>query len=587
MANLATPDTAAITPILSRLKSGEIRHVDLKALDLFGRWRHITLPAHEVDEETFRKGVAFDGSSFPGYRSIEESDMLMLPDPETAFVDPFSGAATLSLLTDIYEPNGARYGRDPRGVAQRAAAYLRATGVADTAYFGPELEFFIFDTVAFGVAPHDTFYAIDSGEGWWTTGREGEQHGYQVRLKQGYAPLPPHDATYPVRAEIVRHLQEQGIRVEMHHHEVATAGQAEIDLRFNTLKRQADTVMLYKYTVKNTARRYGKTATFMPKPLFGDNGSGMHVHQSLWQGGRPLFFDPEGYAQLSKLALSYIAGVLYHAPALLAFTNPTTNSYRRLVPGYEAPVNIVFSKGNRSAAVRIPITSDPKAKRIEFRTPDPSCNPYLAFAAVLLAGLDGIKRGLNPVDLGFGPVDKNIYELSEEERQGIQSVPGSLDEALAALERDHDFLLAGGVFTEDLLDAWCTYKRREESDAVRLRPHPPGVGAGTALDSGSATPNEVAHDAAPAAAGRAAAAPGCESRGPARGIRRDRGPSVRGAQPPKAAAAGPTVERAALCLYISTHTVGDGGMGDRHPRSREGAPCPHASLQFRPPSVVA
>jgi glutamine synthetase len=458
--------------VLTTIQERSIEVVDLRIVDLFGMWHHFTIPVSEVDEAFFEHGVPFDGSSLRGFRTIDQSDMVMLPDPSTAHVDPFAPVPTLAMVCDVREPGLAPYDRDPRTVAARAEAYLAQSGIADTSYWGPELEFFIFDTVAFGVAPHDTFYAIDSGEGWWTTGREGEQHGYQVRLKQGYAPLPPHDATYPVRAEIVRHLQEQGIRVEMHHHEVATAGQAEIDLRFNTLKRQADTVMLYKYTVKNTARRYGKTATFMPKPLFGDNGSGMHVHQSLWQGGRPLFFDPEGYAQLSKLALSYIAGVLYHAPALLAFTNPTTNSYRRLVPGYEAPVNIVFSKGNRSAAVRIPITSDPKAKRIEFRTPDPSCNPYLAFAAVLLAGLDGIKRGLNPVDLGFGPVDKNIYELSEEERQGIQSVPGSLDEALAALERDHDFLLAGGVFTEDLLDAWCTYKRREESDAVRLRPHP-------------------------------------------------------------------------------------------------------------------
>jgi glutamine synthetase len=458
--------------ILSLIQERGIEMVDLRVVDLPGTWHHFTVPVSEVDHTFFERGVPFDGSSLRGFRSIDQSDMVALPDPATAVVDPFAPVPTLSIICDVREPGLNTYDRDPRTIAARAEDYLQRSGVADTSYWGPELEFFVFDGVTFGVQQNRAFYSIESGEGWWATGAEGEQSGYQVRPKQGYAPLPPSDATYALRTDIVRTLQQQGIRVEMHHHEVATGGQQEIDLRFNTLKRQADTVMLYKYTVKNTARRHGKTATFMPKPLFGDNGSGMHVHQSLWLNGRPLFFDAEGYGGLSRLGLSYLAGILSHAPALLAFTNPTTNSYRRLVPGYEAPVNIVFSKGNRSAAIRIPITDDPKAKRIEFRTPDPTANPYLAFAAVLMAGLDGVRRGLNPTDLGFGPIDKNIYELSAEERGDIASVPGSLDEALSALEKDHDFLLTGGVFSEDLLATWCDYKRKEEVDALRLRPHP-------------------------------------------------------------------------------------------------------------------
>lgn len=449
-----------------------VEMVDLRIVDVPGAWQHFTVPVSEVDEGFFASGVPFDGSSLRGFRSIEQSDMVVLPDTESAILDPFAPVPTVSMICDVREPGLLPYNRDPRTVAGLAEQYLKESGIADTSFWGPELEFFVFDAVRFGVHQNHAFYALDSGEGFWNTGADGEQHGYQVRPKQGYAPVPPTDATYALRTDIVRMLQRQGIRVEMHHHEVATGGQQEIDLRFNTLRRQADTVMLYKYTVKNTARRHGKTATFMPKPMFGDNGSGMHVHQSLWSGGRPLFFQADGYAGLSETALSYIAGILSHAPALLAFTNPTTNSYKRLVPGYEAPVNIVFSGGNRSAAIRVPVTNDPKAKRIEFRTPDPSANPYLAFSAVLMAGLDGVQRKLDPSKLGFGPLDKNIYQLSDEEREGIQSVPGSLEDALASLEADHDFLLKGGVFTEDLLQAWVSLKRENELDAVRLRPHP-------------------------------------------------------------------------------------------------------------------
>jgi glutamine synthetase len=446
--------------------------VDLRIIDLPGTWQHFTVPVSEVDAAFFEAGVPFDGSSLRGFRGIEHSDMVILPDPATAVVDPFAPVPTLALVGFTREPGLTPYDRDPRTIAARAEAYLQASGIADTSYWGPELEFFLFDAVRFGVDQHAAHYAIDSAEGFWATGAGGAEHGYQVRPKTGYAPVPPTDATLAVRTDIVRHLQAQGVRVEMHHHEVATAGQQEIDLRFNTLVRQADTVMLYKYTVKNTALRHGKTATFMPKPLFGDNGSGMHVHQSLWKGGQPLFYQAGAYAGLSDLALSYLAGILAHAPALLAFTNPTTNSYKRLVPGYEAPVNLVFSQGNRSAAIRVPVTDRPAAKRIEFRTPDPSCNPYLAFAAILLAGLDGIRRRLDPRALGFGPLDKNIYHLSDAERASIQSVPGSLEEALRHLEADHDFLLAGGVFTEDVLQAWVDYKRTTEVDPVRLRPHP-------------------------------------------------------------------------------------------------------------------
>jgi glutamine synthetase len=459
--------------VLKLIEERSIEMIDLRIVDLPGTWHHFTVPVSEVDSaEWFLQGVPFDGSSLRGFRSIDQSDMVVLPDPSTAVVDPFSTVPTLTMVCDVREPGLLPYNRDPRTIAANAEAYLAQSGIADTSYWGPELEFFVFDSVTFRNEQHRASYELESGEAWWNTGRRGEQHGYQVRPKQGYAPLPPHDSTYALRTDAVRYLQQQNIRVEMHHHEVATAGQQEIDLRFNTLKRQADTVMFYKYTIKNTARQYGKTATFMPKPLFGDNGSGMHVHQSLWKSGIPLFHEAGAYGNLSALGHSYLAGVLLHAPALLAFTNPTVNSYKRLVPGYEAPVNIVFSLGNRSAAIRLPVTNDPKAQRIEFRTPDPTANPYLAFAAILMAGLDGVKRGLNPSDLGYGPLDKNIYDLSAAERAGIASVPGDLEESLQALEADHDFLLQGGVFTEDLIAAWCEYKRDGEIGAIRLRPHP-------------------------------------------------------------------------------------------------------------------
>lgn len=457
--------------VLTLMQDNAIEMLDLRIVDLMGRWHHFTLPASEVGEDTFNEGVPFDGSSMVGFRSIDQSDMLILPDPATAIVDPFAPVPTLAVIGDVTEPNRRPFTRDPRSVAARAEAYLTASGIADLSYWGPELEFFLFDGVRYGISQHEAFYTLESSEGSWSS-RDGARAGYEVRPKGGYAPLPPTDSTYPVRSEIVQWLIRQGVRVEMHHHEVATAGQQEIDLRYQTLKKQADTVMIYKYTVKNTAARHGKTATFMPKPLFGDNGSGMHVHQSLWRGGQPLFHDAEGYGGLSAMALSYLAGILEHAPALLAFTNPTINSYKRLVPGYEAPVNLVFSLGNRSAAVRIPVTKVPAAKRVEFRTPDPTANPYLAFSAILMAGIDGVRRGLDPTALGFGPVDKNIYELSANERDNIASVPASLAEALDALERDHNFLLAGGVFTEDLLSAWVDAKRRLEVAPFALHPHP-------------------------------------------------------------------------------------------------------------------
>jgi glutamine synthetase len=471
MANLATPETAALTPVLSRLKSGEIRHVDLKALDLFGRWRHITLPAHEVDEETFRKGVAFDGSSFPGYRSIEESDMLMLPDPETAFVDPFAGQATLSLLTDIYEPSGRRYARDPRGVAQRAAAYVRATGVADTAYFGPELEFFVFDGVRFHLGQNASSYAIDSAEAEWAA-NEPDALGQAFQAKGAYFATAPQDRSGPLRNAMADALEAAGIVVERHHHEVGGPGQGEMNIRFAELVGAGDNVLKVKYLIRNVAHSHGRTATFMPKPVFGENGSGMHVHQSLFLAGKNRFFDADGYAGLSALARSYIAGILSHGPALVALTNPTTNSYKRLVPGYEAPIYLAFSSANRSAAIRVPVgVRDDRGARIEFRTPDASCNPYLAFAAVVMAGLDGIERGLEPERLGFGPVEKDIYHLPPAEAARLRQVPGSLAESLSALEADHDFLLKGGVFDEDLIATWIREKR-EEARRIGMRPTP-------------------------------------------------------------------------------------------------------------------
>jgi glutamine synthetase len=460
--------------IMELIRQKNIEMVDFRIVDVPGRQHHVTVPASEVDEDMLTNGVAFDGSSIQGFRSIEESDMVMRPDLDSAFVDPFTAHPTLNLVCDVYEPNGNRYDRDPRYVAQKAEQYLKTSGIATASYFGPELEFFLFHDVRFDAQQYGAFYEIDSAEAVWNTGRdEGPNLGYKVRNKSGYFPVPPTDTQQDIRTEMVKVMMDAGLRVERHHHEVATAGQAEINFRFNTLTKTADNVMLYKYIVRNVARRHNLVATFMPKPLFGDNGSGMHVHQSLFDGDKPLFYEEGKYGNLSDMALHYIAGILLHAPAILAFSNPSTNSYKRLVPGFEAPVNLVFSKGNRSAAVRVPVAAvSPKGARIEFRTPDGTSNPYLAFAAMLMAGLDGIKRKLDPTALGFGPVDKNIYELTAEEKKEIRSVPGSLSEVLQALEEDHEFLLEGGVFTKDFIYNWIDLKRSTEVDPVNLRPHP-------------------------------------------------------------------------------------------------------------------
>jgi glutamine synthetase len=453
-----------------------VKMVDVKFTDLPGTWQHFTVPFSQFEVDAFSEGLGFDGSSIRGFQEINESDMLVIPDPATARIDPFISVPTLSLICNIADPLTKQpYSRDPRYIAQKAEALVAKSGIADKAYFGPEAEFFVFDDVRFESTPNNVFYSIDSIEAHWNSGREeGPNQAHKIRNKEGYFPVAPQDVLTDLRTEMVLTMMDSfGIIVETHHHEVATAGQCEIDMRFDTLLTMADSLMTYKYVVKNVARRNGKVATFMPKPLFGDNGSGMHVHQSLWKEGKPLFADPSGYAGLSKMALSYIAGLLLHAPAILAFAAPTTNSYRRLVPGFEAPVNLVFSARNRSAAVRIPMYSDnPKAKRIEFRPPDPSANPYLTFSALLCAGLDGIRRGLDPTKEGLGPLDHNIYELGPEELEKIRSVPGSLEEALAALEADHDFLLADGVFTRDVIDAWIGLKRSKEIDEVRLRPTP-------------------------------------------------------------------------------------------------------------------
>ncbi len=439
--------------------------VDLKFCDLLGTWQHVTLPLAAFGEDAFDEGLGFDGSSIRGWQGISESDMLLMPVASTALLDPFCEAPTLSVICEIVDPVTKKpYGRDPRRVARRAEEYLRSTGIADTSYFGPECEFFVFDEVSYELGPNRSHYYVDSGEGHWNSGKAGP--GYTVREKEGYFPPSPHDTLSDLRTEMVLTLERLGIPCEFHHHEVASGGQCEIDLRYETLTRMADQIMVYKYVVKNVARRAGKTVTFMPKPIFGDNGSGMHCHQSLWLEGEPLMADTSGYAGLSQLARSYIGGLLAHAPALLALCAPTTNSYRRLVPGYEAPVNLVYSQRNRSACIRIPMYSDsPKAKRIEFRCPDPSANPYLAFSAMLMAGLDGIRRGLDP----GAPAD---YDLFHESGAGVPQVPGSLAEALDALEADHEFLLEGEVFTEDLVRAWIDYKREREVDPVRLRPHP-------------------------------------------------------------------------------------------------------------------
>jgi glutamine synthetase len=454
--------------VLSLIESENIEYVDFRIVDLPGRQHHVTIPAYAVDEGTFLNGVAFDGSSLTGYKGIEESDMVAMPDPASAFIDPFVEAKTLNIVCNICNPDGTPYERDPRGIALKAEAYLKQTGLATDAYFGPESEFFLFDSVRYASGPSGSFFHIDSEEAFWNTGKEGQNLGYKVRNKGGYFPVQPTDTQMDIRNEMCTLMTQAGLKVERHHHEVATAGQGEINFRFDTLTRTADNLLLFKYIVRNVAAKHGKTATFMPKPIVGDNGSGMHVHQSLFDGERPLFYEKGGYANLSQMALYYIGGILYHAPALIALTNPSTNSFKRLVPGYEAPVNLVFSKGNRSAAIRIPVAAvTPKAARIEFRTPDSTANPYLAFAAMLMAGLDGIKRRLDPRELGYGPVDRNIYDLSDAEKQEIKNAPGSLEEALNALERDHDFLLEGGVFTRDVIESWIALKRGEIQQVER------------------------------------------------------------------------------------------------------------------------
>jgi len=456
--------------IVKFAKDQGARMVDLKFMDYPGMWQHFTVPIAQLEEGSFEEGFGFDGSSIRGWQAIHASDMLVIPDPTTAVMDPFTETPTLSLICNIVDPiTKEKYTRDPRNIAQKAEAYLKSTGIADTAYFGPEAEFFIFDDIRYDCSPNYAYYYIDSVEGQWNTGKEERPNlGYKARYKEGYFPVPPTDSMADIRTEMVLTMEKIGIAVEAQHHEVATAGQAEIDMRFNTLTKIADSLMWYKYIIKNVARKHGKTVTLMPKPIFGDNGTGMHTHQSLWKGGQPLFVG-NGYAGLSDMALWYIGGILKHAAALCALVAPTTNSYKRLVPGYEAPVNLAYSSRNRSAAIRIPMYSpSPKAKRVEVRFPDCSSNGYLAFSAMLMAGLDGIQNKIDP----GSPLDKDIYELGPEELKDVPSVPGSLDAALTALENDHEFLLKGDVFTQDAVDTWIEYKRKREVDPVRLRPHP-------------------------------------------------------------------------------------------------------------------
>ncbi|GIX43722.1 MAG: glutamine synthetase [Candidatus Sumerlaea sp.] len=475
MAKLPEASDRPKTPkdVLKMAAEHNVVAVDFKFMDLPGQWQHFTVPISQLEESSFEDGFGFDGSSIRGWCEINESDMLVLPDPESAFIDPFAKYPTLSLVCNILDPiTKERYSRDPRSVAFKAENYLKSTGIGDTAYFGPELEFFVFDSVRFDSRAHMAFYEIDSDEGIWNSGRENQPGnpnlGWRPRHKEGYFPVPPIDQLQDLRTEMMLTLIQCGIQAEAQHHEVATAGQCEIDMRFGPLVRMGDQALLFKYIVKNVAKRHGKTVTFMPKPIFGDNGSGMHVHVSIWKNGKNLFAGNQ-YAGLSEMALYFIGGLLKHAPALLAFTSPTTNSYKRLVPGYEAPVNLAYSQRNRSAAVRIPMYSaSEKAKRIEFRPPDPSCNFYYAFSAILMAGLDGIQNKIHPGD----PLDKNIYDLPPEEAKKVPQVPGSLDAALDALEQDHAFLLKGDVFTEDVIRAYIDYKRKNEVDAIRLRPHP-------------------------------------------------------------------------------------------------------------------
>ncbi len=455
--------------VLEFAKSNEAKQVDLRFTDIPSLQHHVSYPISELDETAFEEGFGMDGSSIRGWAAIHESDMLLIPDPSTAFMDPFAEIPTLVMISDVIDPiTKQHYERDPRWIARKAEMHLKNSGVADSAYFGAEAEFFIFDNVRFDQNQHSGFYFVDAEEGRWNSGREKDNLGYRPRYKEGYFPVPPTDHYQDLRSEMVETMIRCGLSIECHHHEVATGGQAEIDQRFDTLVKSADNMMLYKYIIRNVANQYGKTVTFMPKPLFQDNGSGMHTHQSLWKGGQPLFAG-DCYAGLSTLALWYIGGLLKHARAMSAIIAPTTNSYKRLVPGYEAPVNLAYSRRNRSAACRIPMYSaSPKAKRVEFRPPDPAANPYMAFAAMLMAGLDGVAGKIEPGE----PLDKDIYDLSPEELKNVPSMPASLEEALNCLEDDHAFLLKGDVFTEELLEAFIDYKRKNEADAIRLRPHP-------------------------------------------------------------------------------------------------------------------
>jgi len=456
--------------VLAMCREKEVKAIDLRFVDFLGVWQHFTIPVVKLEEDTFDDGLGFDGSSIRGWQAINESDMLLVPVPDTAVVDPFATIPTLSMICNVQDPiTREDYSRDPRNVARKAVNYLKSTGIADTCFIGPEAEFFVFDDVRFDQNAHEGYFHIDSSEAEWNRGREELPNlGYKLRHKEGYFPCPPSDQLMDIRNEMMLTMIQCGIDVEAQHHEVATAGQCEIDMRFQELVRMADQMCLYKYIVKNVARRHGKTVTFMPKPIYGDNGSGMHTHISLWKDNHPLFAG-SGYAGLSEMAMHALGGILRHAPAILAITNPTTNSYKRLVPGYEAPVNLAYSQRNRSASCRIPMYSaSPKTKRIEFRCPDPTCNPYLGFSAILMAAIDGIQNKLSPGQ----PLDRDIYDMPPEELANVPKAPGSLDQALDALERDHDFLLRGDVFTDDVIATWLKYKREKEIQPMRLRPHP-------------------------------------------------------------------------------------------------------------------
>ncbi len=459
-----------IEDVFKLIKEKEVKFVDFRFVDLVGQWQHFSLPVHQVQKDDFFEGLGFDGSSIKGWKSINESDMLAVPDPSTIRIDPFMEPRNAIIICDIYEPESKNaYPNDPRFIARKAAEYLITSGVADKAYFGPEAEFFVFDHVAYNINEYSSWYEIDSREGFWNTGSDKEANlGHKIRIKEGYFPVPPADSLNDLRNKMVEHLMSVGIDVERQHHEVATAGQAEIDFKFTDLLDCADKLMMFKYIVKNTALQAGKTATFMPKPIYGDNGNGMHIHTSFWKNGENLFAGDK-YGKLSQTALYYIGGILKHAPSLLAFTNPTTNSYKRLVPGYEAPVNLVYSKSNRSASIRIPMYSEsPKSKRVEFRSPDGTANPYLAFSAIAMAGIDGI---LNKIDPGE-PTDTNIFDLPYEERKKIRQAPETFEQALHALENDNEYLKAGGVFTDELITKWVEYKFHKEITEVALRPHP-------------------------------------------------------------------------------------------------------------------